>query len=197
VRSLPCLPKRTNNLRNLVLACYLVTSACTSHIEAPRRAAADLAGCAAVGMSYLDFVHKLQSFSSAIELARREGASASELRPFTQAFEFYRESQTLWKMKIDCASAFAPGQELLCPLWGSRVLGETTLDDIGELAKKYGVPYDRTAEAKWRTAQREAKDENSLRAAVFPAYAIQKANAEVFAPLLSAIWKKAAQETER
>jgi hypothetical protein len=68
--------------------CLLFT-ACASHIEAPRKAAADLEGSAATGMSYLDFVKKLQDLGGSIALARQEGASERSLRPYSEAFDMY------------------------------------------------------------------------------------------------------------
>jgi hypothetical protein len=99
-----------------------------------RQAAADLEGSVAVGVSYLDFRHKLQNVSSALVWARQTGVKPDRLRPYEQAIEGYMDSLNLWKLKLQCPSAFGDGYPEC----------SATLE-VEALAAKYGLPFDRHA----------------------------------------------------
>lgn len=87
-----------------------------------RQAAADLEGSVAVGVSYLDFRHKLQNVSSALVWARQTGVKPDRLRPYEQAIEGYMDSLNLWKLKLQCPSALVTGTRNVQPLSRSRRL---------------------------------------------------------------------------
>jgi hypothetical protein len=187
----------------LVLAGSFGVTSCSSHLEGPGRAVADLEGSAAVGMSYVDFLHKLQSLGSAIALAKQEGASETALRPYTDAFEIYMSAQALWKQKIDCPAAFQFGDPDSCPT--ERIFGV-----VRDLAAKYNVTFDQYDEAGIRAYEKmmEAREKEVKQwvdrgmpggYAPFrqPAYQLQRANGDVFDKLLSTMWKKAAQTAKQ
>jgi len=155
--------------------------ACSSHTEAPRKAAADLEGSAAAGMSYNDFGQKLQALGAAISLARRDGASARALLPYQNAFDIYVHGMELWKLKIDCPAEFMQtGTD--CSIVESK---------IEEFAAKYNVPY------KGSNLHRAwlHKNANGSRE-LYPTWDVRQANKDAFPKLLSAIWDKANQTSK-
>ncbi len=158
---------------------FLALSACGSRVEGPRRAAAELDGATAAGVTYLEFGSKLQALGGAIVLARQEGATEGELRPYVESFETYKDSAALWKMKIDCPPAFSGGDPTSC---GPIHIIE---GDVETLAAKYKVPYDNQAIKKWR---------NEGFKGLYPSYEAQRANRDVFDRLLQTMWRKAAQK---
>lgn len=160
--------------------------ACSSHIEAPRKAAADLEGSAAAGMTYIDFGQKLQALGSAIALAKREGATENALRPYTGAFEIYKDSLDLWELKIDCPAEFAEGD-------GCRAAVPSVAETVQALAAKYGVPYgDSTLKKAWVKS-----DFGGPAVYTYPnVWEVRSANRAVFQKLLSTIWDKADKKSK-
>ena len=177
---------------------------CSSHLKGPRKAAADLEGSAAVGMSFVDFLSKLQSLSGAIALAKEEGASEMELRPYAEALEVYMSIQALWKQKIDCPSAFGQGDPNSCQT-------ERIFREVRDLTLKYKVPFDKYDEASISAYEKEVNtyekrlqrlQERGLDAyeqGVFRPWpgALQRANADVFESLLSEMWRNAARKAKQ
>jgi hypothetical protein len=164
--------------RGMPIVLSLLLCACASHLEAPRKAAADLEGSAVVGMSYQDFVKKLQDFAAAIALARQEGASEKALLPYSEAFDIYRDSKTIWQMKIDCPKLFDLQNESCSAFAG--------FDTIPDMAKKYGVAYPEGSRL-----PRGAKGGYSHEWITYV-----EANHGVFDKLLSTIWEKAQQRAK-
>jgi hypothetical protein len=154
----------------------------------PRRAAAALEGAATAGMSFLDFEHKLQDFAGAIALAEQEGAMKSKLRPYKEAFDMYKDSQTLWKIKLDCPTVFEIKIEMMKRQFscGSGFFGPVQVDAIVALAKKYDVHYDRIPAENLITIDPYNNDIRLLK--------LQIENSGLFMPLLSKIWSKAAEK---
>jgi hypothetical protein len=83
-------------------------------LDGIRQAEADIQGALAVGISYLDFQHKLQALASAVVLADQSGVSVSVLANHRKAIETYMDGATLWKLKIDCPDVFS-GELSSCP----------------------------------------------------------------------------------
>lgn len=159
------------------------------HTGGIRKAVADLEGSATVGMSYLDFVHKLQDFSSAITLAKQQGAGERALLPYEESLEIYLLSQDLWKQKIDCPAAFGNGDPAGCPT-------KKTFDVVRNIAEKFNVPFDDFDKA--TIAQYEREEEKFERPGGYPNFppsmwGLQRINGTMFDKLLSAMWGKAAE----
>ncbi len=166
--------------------CFIVLMACGSRTEAPRKAAADLEGSAAAGMSYsyIDFSQKLQALGSAISLARRDGASESALRPYQEAFDTYMDGMDLWKLKIACPAEFMEGGTD-CSIVESK---------MEEFASKYNVPYEGS------NLNRAWLHKNANvpfgRRELYPTWDVRRANTDVFPKLLGTIWDKANQKSK-
>jgi hypothetical protein len=155
-----------------VAPCLVVLVACGSHMEGLRRAAADLEGSAAAGMSYSDLGQKLQNFGSAIVLAKDQGVGADDLRPYEKAFDMYKDSYDLWKLKIDCPVEFGEVNGSDCSWVGRKV---------DELAAEYGLP----PVVKQRSTS------------AFTPFEERYANKNAFDKLMRIIWEKAAQTAKK
>jgi hypothetical protein len=172
------------------------------NLQPLRQAEADLEGAIGVGVNYLDLGHRVQNLASAVVLAKQNGTRADLVRPYENALEMYMDSLALWKLKLQCPSAFRD-QFPTC----------SVTPEIEALAARYSVPFDRNAaldpatekllrtiaamdtySSRLTAAQvRDAHERKfeSLRAG----YEEQQSLSAGYNKLLTTIWRKAASST--